>query len=51
VTIGVAITYGQTRFRAAAEPSIVILATIAIVAGWDWTRRRLTSRTVKLHRG
>ena len=26
VTIGVAATYGQTRFRAAAEPSLAILA-------------------------
>jgi 4-amino-4-deoxy-L-arabinose transferase-like glycosyltransferase len=30
-TIGVAATYGQTRFRAAAEPSIVILGAIAVV--------------------
>jgi 4-amino-4-deoxy-L-arabinose transferase-like glycosyltransferase len=40
LTVGVAITYGQTRFRSAAEPSIVILAAIALVAGWDWYRRR-----------
>jgi len=32
VTIGVALTYGQTRFRAAAEPSIVLLAAIALAA-------------------
>ena len=25
-------TYGQTRFRAAAEPSIVLLAAVALVA-------------------
>ncbi len=31
-TIGVAVTYGQTRFRAAAEPSIVLLAAVAVVA-------------------
>jgi 4-amino-4-deoxy-L-arabinose transferase-like glycosyltransferase len=32
VTIGVAVTYGQTRFRSAAEPSIVILSAIALCA-------------------
>jgi hypothetical protein len=31
-TIGVAVTYGQTRFRAAAEPSLVILAAVTVVA-------------------
>jgi len=30
VTIGVAATYGQTRFRAAAEPSLALLAAVAI---------------------
>jgi Dolichyl-phosphate-mannose-protein mannosyltransferase len=30
-TVGVAVTYGQTRFRAAVEPSIVVLAAVAIV--------------------
>jgi hypothetical protein len=35
LTVGVAITYGQTRFRAAAEPSIVILAAVASIAAWD----------------
>ncbi len=34
VTIGVALTYGQTRFRAAAEPSLVLLAAVAMVAVW-----------------
>ena len=29
VTVGVAVTYGQTRFRAAAEPSLAILAAVA----------------------
>lgn len=33
VTIGVALTYGQTRFRAAAEPSLAILAAVAVAAG------------------
>ncbi len=32
LTIGVAVTYGQTRFRAAAEPSIVVLAAVAVSA-------------------
>lgn len=32
VTVGVAVSYGQTRFRAAAEPSLAILAAVAIVA-------------------
>jgi 4-amino-4-deoxy-L-arabinose transferase-like glycosyltransferase len=37
VTVGVAITYGQTRFRASAEPSIVILAAVALAA-IPWSR-------------
>jgi 4-amino-4-deoxy-L-arabinose transferase-like glycosyltransferase len=32
VTIGSAATYGQTRFRAAAEPSLALLAAVGIVA-------------------
>ena len=32
VTIGAALTYGQTRFRAAAEPTLAVLAAVAIVA-------------------
>ena len=32
VTIGVAITYGQTRFRVAAEPSLAVLAAVGAVA-------------------
>ncbi len=32
LTVGVAITYGQVRFRSAAEPSLVVLAAIAV--GW-----------------
>jgi hypothetical protein len=31
VTIGVAATYGQTRFRAAAEPSLAILAAVGVL--------------------
>jgi hypothetical protein len=30
VTIGVAVTYGQTRFRAAAEPSLAVLAAVGL---------------------
>jgi 4-amino-4-deoxy-L-arabinose transferase-like glycosyltransferase len=36
LTVGVAITYGQTRFRSAAEPSIVLLAAVALTRVWDW---------------
>jgi len=32
VTIGAALTYGQTRFRSAAEPSIVVMAAVALSA-------------------
>lgn len=32
VTVGAAVSYGQTRFRAAAEPSLAILAAVALVA-------------------
>lgn len=38
VTIGVAVTYGQTRFRSAAEPTIVVLAAVALVGIWDRVR-------------
>jgi hypothetical protein len=31
LTIGVAATYGQTRFRAVAEPSLAILAAIGVL--------------------
>jgi hypothetical protein len=37
-TIGVAVSYGQTRFRAAAEPSIVVLAALALVVMADRLR-------------
>jgi 4-amino-4-deoxy-L-arabinose transferase-like glycosyltransferase len=47
VTVGVAITYGQTRFRSAAEPSIVLLAAVALVAGWDGFRRRRAARSAR----
>jgi hypothetical protein len=37
-SIGVAVTYGQTRFRAAAEPTIVVLAAVALVTLWQHFR-------------
>jgi len=40
VTIASAVTYGQTRFRVPAEPSLAVLAAVAIVAAWDAFRRR-----------
>ena len=42
VTIASALTYGQTRFRVPAEPSLVVLAAVAIAAvvARDWPARR-----------
>jgi hypothetical protein len=40
VTIGSAATYGQTRFRAAAEPSLALLAAFALSALWVWVKAR-----------
>jgi len=42
VTIASAVTYGQTRFRVPAEPTIVVLAAVAIAAAAtrDWPARR-----------
>jgi 4-amino-4-deoxy-L-arabinose transferase-like glycosyltransferase len=40
VTVGAVITYGQTRFRAAAEPSLALLAAVGVVAAIEWFRRR-----------
>jgi 4-amino-4-deoxy-L-arabinose transferase-like glycosyltransferase len=37
------LSYGQTRFRISAEPSIVVLAAVAIVAGVAAVRRRSVS--------
>jgi 4-amino-4-deoxy-L-arabinose transferase-like glycosyltransferase len=37
-TVGVAITYGQVRFRAASEPTIVVLASVALVVIADLLR-------------
>ena len=44
VTVGVAVTYGQTRFRAAAEPSLAILAAVAAVSYGPQLLRALRSR-------
>jgi hypothetical protein len=40
VTIGAVVTYGQTRFRAPAEPSLALLAAVGIVAVIDSLRAR-----------
>ncbi|HTK14854.1 MAG TPA: glycosyltransferase family 39 protein [Acidimicrobiia bacterium] len=41
VTIGAVVTYGQTRFRAPAEPTLALLAAVGIVAVVDhWRGRR-----------
>jgi len=42
VTIASAVTYGQTRFRVPAEPSLVVLAAVAVgaVVARDWPARR-----------
>jgi hypothetical protein len=47
VTLTSIVTYGQTRFRAAAEPSLAVLAAIALAAAWSWwqrSRRRQDAR-------
>jgi hypothetical protein len=40
VTLGAVVTYGQTRFRAPAEPSLALLAAVGIVALVDRIRSR-----------
>ena len=47
VTIASAATYGQTRFRVPAEPSIVVLAAVAIAAlvVRDWPARRVRAES------
>jgi hypothetical protein len=50
VTVGVAVTYGQTRFRAAAEPSIVILAAVAIAEMLSWSRSLRSGTGLHLRR-
>ena len=43
LTLGVAATYGQSRFRATAEPSLVIFAAVAVVT----LSTRLSERRAK----
>jgi hypothetical protein len=38
VTLVAALSYGSTRFRVAAEPAIVVLASVGISAAWAWRR-------------
>jgi 4-amino-4-deoxy-L-arabinose transferase-like glycosyltransferase len=38
VTLVAALSYGSTRFRVAAEPSIVVLASLGFAAGWQRMR-------------
>jgi hypothetical protein len=38
VTLVAALSYGSTRFRVAAEPAIVVLASVGIAAVWRWRR-------------
>jgi asparagine N-glycosylation enzyme membrane subunit Stt3 len=40
VTLNTVITYGQTRFRAGAEPSLALLAAVGVVAFVRWLRGR-----------
>ena len=40
VTFATAITFGQTRYRAAAEPVLILAAAIAAAALWDQLRHR-----------
>jgi 4-amino-4-deoxy-L-arabinose transferase-like glycosyltransferase len=40
VTLVAALSYGSTRFRVAAEPAIVVLASVAAAALWDRLRHR-----------
>ena len=39
VTLVAALSYGSTRFRVAAEPAIVVLASVGVAALWDRFRR------------
>lgn len=47
VTIGAIVTYGQTRFRAPAEPALAILAAVGIVAGIERLRTRRRAAAVR----
>jgi hypothetical protein len=43
VTVGAAITYGQARFRAAAEPALLVFAAAAVIAVIATIERRVLS--------
>ena len=45
------VTYGQTRFRATAEPSLVVCAALGVVWCADGLRRRRSQRTPKAQEG
>ncbi len=40
VTVGAVVTYGQTRFRAPAEPALALLAAVGVVAAIERVRER-----------
>lgn len=44
VSVTAAVTYGQQRFRIAAEPAILTLAAVALVAAWTSVKARLRAR-------
>jgi hypothetical protein len=48
VTLNTIATYGQTRFRAGAEPSLAVLAAVGIAAFVSWlqARRRVQNEPV-----
>lgn len=45
-TLGAAITFGVTRYRAPAEVGIVLAASIGMVAAWQWLRGRAPAAPV-----
>ncbi|MBM3674497.1 MAG: glycosyl transferase [Actinobacteria bacterium] len=46
VTLGAVLSYGQTRFRVPAEPTIVVLAAVALAALWSSLAQRAQSSTI-----
>jgi 4-amino-4-deoxy-L-arabinose transferase-like glycosyltransferase len=47
VTVVAALTYGSTRFRVAAEPAIVVLASVGTAALWERLRARRDAREMQ----
>jgi hypothetical protein len=45
-TLGAAITFGVTRYRAPAEVGLVVAAAIGMVAAWQWLRDRAPAAPV-----